>query len=142
MNKDYELPEGKLAHPTHPGDAPFKALELDIKRLPDKREVVREVKSHAARKLELLEEMHKDLIQRARQIVDMAKEDLRLHDIPVHARKVRNKTYYLYHHPDVEDGSFFSILEPEDYLKADLNAEFLGAYQLNEDSSWTIMNLD
>lgn len=138
IDTEIKMPSGKMPYPVHPGDAPFKALEklLDIERLPDKREAVREIKAQAARKLEMLEEMYRDLLDRAQNIVQKAQEDLLLHDIPINARKDRNSVYYLYLDTQQKDSRFFSILPPEDYLEADPDAEFLGAYQLSDDSSW------
>ncbi|HPQ41458.1 MAG TPA: DUF2452 domain-containing protein [bacterium] len=135
----HPLPEGKQPYPTRPGQAPFKDLEqlLDVDTLSDTREAVRAVKSQAARKLEMLEDMHRDLLRRAREIVDKAREDLRLHNIRMYAGKIRNKIYYLYASGKTSDDLFFSILSPDEYLKADPDARYCGAYQLNSDSTWT-----
>lgn len=134
---DFPLPEGKKAYPTRPGQAPFRSLEkyLDCAPLSDRRDVIREVRGHAIQKLELLDQMHNDLVRQARSIVEKAREDLRLHSIRMFAEKIRGKTYFLYAGPDNDE--FFSILEPEEYARADLKARYLGAYRLNEDSSWT-----
>ena len=53
------LPENKHPFPVSAGDAPFKALErwLDIDRGPVRREAIREIKSQARQKLEMLDEM-------------------------------------------------------------------------------------
>jgi len=139
-NQDqHKLPEGKFPFPVRSGAAPFKALEklLDVQRLPDKREAVREVKAQAVKKLAMLEDMYNDLINRATRIVEKAREDLDLHDIPINARKERNCIYYLYREKENQEDRFFSILSPEDYLTADPDSEYLGSYQLNEDSSWS-----
>jgi len=132
-----ELPEGKTLHPTHPNQAPFKTLEryLDVDTINDTREAVREIKGHAVKKLEILDQIHRDLIRQARCIVENAREDLRLHNVKMFSQKVRSKVYYLYVRSD--EGEFFSILKPEEYSRADPEAHYLGAYRLNEDSSWT-----
>lgn len=136
---EHPLPEGKHAFPTRSDQPPFKMLErlLDVDTPADSREAVRAVQSQAARKLEMLEDMHRDLLRRARDVVDKAKEDLRLHNIRMYAGKMRNKIYYLYRYSDEPDDQFFSILPPEEYLKADPAAAYIGAYQLNSDSTWT-----
>jgi hypothetical protein len=133
----HELPEGKTLHPTHPNQAPFKALErfLDIDTINDTREAVREIKGHAVKKLEILDQLHGDLVRQARSIVENTREDLRLHNVRMYSKKVRAKIYYLYTRSGGED--FFSILTPGEYEQADPEARFLGAYRLNEDSSWT-----
>lgn len=138
------LPEGKTQYPTHPGAAPFKSLErfLDVAGLPDARDVVREVKCQAVKKLEILDQMHKELVLKAHKIIEKTREDLRLHNLRMHSAKIRGNLYYLYGHSDDENSQFFSILEPEDYRCADPDARFWGAYKLNEDGSWTQLDSD
>ncbi len=139
MSMELNLPEGKLPYPVRPGDAPFKSLErwLDVDRAPVIMEAKREIRAQAVQKLELLDDMHRDLIRRAQAILEKAQEDLRLHDVPMYAAKVRARVYYLYCYPHRQDSDFFSILEPEEYLVADPLAHCKGTYRLNEDSSWT-----
>jgi len=81
--------------------------------------------------------MHRDLVRRANELMERAREDIRLHNIRMHAAKIRNRMYYLYSDVQGEGSEFFSILEPEEYLPADPDARFLGAYRLNDDSSWS-----
>ncbi|MBN1296322.1 DUF2452 domain-containing protein [bacterium] len=140
---DLQLPNGKWPYPTQPGQAPFAALErlLDIEAGSDAREVVREIRAQATRKLELLEVMYRDLINRAQVIVEKAKEDLHLHSVRMYSTKIRNRVYYLYRYSDGLDDAFFSILEPEEYLPADPDARFDGTYHLNDDGSWTRIDI-
>ncbi|MBN1879386.1 DUF2452 domain-containing protein [bacterium] len=135
----WEMPEGKSNHPTHPNQAPFKAMQryLDVERLPDSLDVVREVRNQAVKKLEMLDQMHRELIGKARSIIEKAKEDLRLHSVRMHAAKIRNRIYYLYSRDKGNEQEFFSILDPDEYHAADPNSRYIGAYRLNEDSSWT-----
>lgn len=134
-----ELPEGKIAYPTRPDQAPFRELKryLDIDRLSEGLEAVREIRDQTINKLDMLDRVHRELIEQARNIVEKAREDLRLHSVPMHASKIRNRVYYLYSR-DRNDGEvFFSILDRDEYEAADPDSRYMGAYRLNEDSSWT-----
>ena len=102
-------------------------------------EAAREIKSQAFRKLELIDEIYKDLITKADTIIEKTKADLRLHTIKINAQKIRGHLYYLYS-SDHED-EFFSILEPKDYFEADPNVKFIDAYRLNEDNTWSKIKL-
>jgi hypothetical protein len=99
-------------------------------------EARQEIKAQAIRKLEMLDEMHQELVERAHSVLDKARDDLRLHGIPVNASKIRGKKYYLYK-KDSDGNTFFSILNPSEYASADPSVIFLAAYFLNEDNTWT-----
>ncbi|MBN1354895.1 DUF2452 domain-containing protein [bacterium] len=138
----FKLPETKLPYPVRPGDARFCTLEeflaSDFK--PKWVEAKREIKAQTVQKLELLESIHRELIQKAQMVIQDAELNIRLHDIRMHAAKVRGRVYYLYRNPETDEAEeFFSILTPEEYSQADSKSEFLAAYRLNEDSTWTLM---
>lgn len=134
-----KLPEGKSAYPTRPGQAPFHEMKryLDIEKLPEGFEAVREIRDQAINKLDMLDRLHRELVEQARNIVQKAREDLRLHIVPMHASKIRNRVYYLYSSDRNGGESFFSILDRDEYRAADPGSRYMGAYRLNEDSSWT-----
>ncbi|MGB3977089.1 MAG: DUF2452 domain-containing protein [bacterium] len=123
--------------PTRFRHSPFRSLEryIDGESDIDISENIREIKGPAIQKLELLDQIHNDLVRQARSIVEKAREDLRLHSVRMFCKKNRGKVYYLYRGKNSEE--FFSILEPEEYARADSEARYLGAYRLNDDSSWT-----
>jgi hypothetical protein len=125
----------RVQYPIKVEGVSFRALEKWLKvDLGSKGlEAKREIKSQAIRKLELLDEMHKDLVTRAQRILEQAQEDLRLHDIPVNATKIRGTIYHLY---QAETRLFFSILEPAEYRQANAQAAHLASYRLNEDNTW------
>ena len=139
---EFELPEGKLPYPVRTGDAPFRALErfIDIDQGKTLMEAKREIRSHAVHELELLDSLHQDLIRRAQTVIEKARNDLKLHDIAMFGAKIRGKCYYLYEKTHGHPEEFFSILDPSEYREADSNARFIGAYRLNEDSSWTLID--
>ncbi|GEM_PF-7069236 len=138
----FDLPDGKLPYPVRPGDAPFRSLErlIDSSVGQSLMEAKREIRSHAVHELELLDSLHQDLVRRAQAIIEKAKRDLELHDVPMFGAKIRGKCYYRYRKTNGDPSDFFSILEPSEYRQADADAEFLGAYRLNEDSSWTVID--
>ena len=136
------LEEIKSLYPTHPGSAPFRELErqLEQDRSSIWAEAKREIKTQAIRKLEMLDEVHRDLIRKANAILDQAKKDIFLHELPMNSAKIRGQTYFLYQESENSVSKFFSILEPHEYVKADPVAVFLGSYRLNEDSTWTLLS--
>jgi hypothetical protein len=139
-NNSDQLPE-KLPYPTRTGDAVFRELErcIEIDRAHVWIEAKREVKAQALRKLELLDELHQDLIRKAQHVVSKAQHDISLHEITINAAKIRGKIYHLYER-DTGPNLFFSILEPSEYALADPEARYRGAFRLNEDSSWSEMS--
>jgi Protein of unknown function (DUF2452) len=141
-SEEIQLPDLKHPYPTRTGDAPIHAMEkwLEADRKPIWIEAKREIKAQAIRKLELLEAIHQELIEKAQTVIDDANQNVRLHNIPINAAKIRGKIYYLYRRQEGENWrEFFSILSPEEHIQADSQAEFLAAYRLNEDSSWTLL---
>jgi hypothetical protein len=126
--------------PQRPGDAPFRSLlairENEACYLA---EAKREIQTSAVRRLEALDRVYRQLVDQARAIVDEARRDLELHDLPVYAAKIRGQTYHLYERPDRRPPRFLSILGPEEERQADPRALHLASYRLNEDSSWTLL---
>jgi hypothetical protein len=125
-------------HPERASDAPFRSLLA----VPENQagylaEAKREIQSSAMRRLEALEEVHRKLVEQAHAIVEAARRDLALHDLPVHAIKLRGREYHLYEREDRSPGRFFSILTPDEHAQADPRSRHLASYRLNEDSSWT-----
>jgi hypothetical protein len=128
---------GKSLAPLRPGDAPF----VNLLAIPESQpgymmEAKREIRTSAVRRLQALEQVYRNLVEQAMEIVASARRDLLLHDIPVSATKIRGQTYHLYERLDRDPSRFFSILPPEDYARADPRARYLASYHLSEDSSW------
>jgi hypothetical protein len=139
------IPESKrdpTFHPVRWDDVSIQSLEkwIDLEKSGHCIEAKREIKSQAIRKLELLDELHRELVAKAHKILLQAQEDLRLHDIHINAAKIRGKLFHLYRSSNQGNREFFSILSPADYLRADAQAEFVASYRLNEDNTWTSVN--
>lgn len=133
----------KAAPPSVPmrvGDAPFRSLLAIPEAEPGFiAEAKREIRTSAYRRLEALEQVHRQLLEQAQEIATAARRDLRLHDLPLSATKIRGQTYHLYERADRPRAGryFLSLLGPADYGAADPRAEHRASYRLNEDSSWT-----
>jgi hypothetical protein len=128
--------------PQRPGDAPFRNLLAIPENEPGYLvEAKREIQASALRRLEALEQVYRTLVDQAQAIVEAARRDLELHDVPMQAAKIRGSTYHLYER-DRPPPRFFSILAPDEYAQADPRARHLGSYRLNEDSSWTRIDSD
>ena len=141
-DQNHEMPDGKMPFPVRSNEPPFSSLEryIEIDRLSIWGEAKREIKTQAKKQLELLDQIHKELIEKAHAILDKAKLDIELHEIPMFSSKIRGRTYYLYESgQDIQNSLFFSILDPSEYQLADATAVFRGSYRLNEDSSWTYL---
>ncbi len=124
--------------PLHPGDGPFRnMLAIPEAAAGFPLEAKREIRASAVRRLEALEQVHRQILEQAQQIVDAARRDLGLHDLPLNGTKIRGKTYHLYQREGRQPPRFFSLLAPEEYRQADPRARHLATYRLNEDSSWT-----
>jgi hypothetical protein len=127
--------------PQRPGDPPFRNLLAIPEGAPGYlAEAKREIQISALRRLEALDQVYRELVEQARQIVADTRRDLLLHDVPVQAAKIRGLTYHLYERQAARalaPRRFFSILAPEEHAQADPLARHLASYRLNEDNSWT-----
>jgi hypothetical protein len=65
------------------------------------------------------------------------KRDEKLHQAACNFQKKPGTTYYLYKKPSGQE--YFSMLSPEDWGKS-LKSEYLGAYKLECDHSFTLMD--
>lgn len=84
--------------------------------------------------LELIARQIRELQARAREILEEADRDRRLHQARCNFRKVPGQTYYLYRR---DDGEWqFLRLSPADWGGRP-PLEFLGAWRLETDQRWT-----
>jgi hypothetical protein len=84
--------------------------------------------------LQVIAEQVKALQAQARQILEQARADQRLHHARCAFRRIPGRIYHLYQEPD--GGLAFSMLSPDDW-RGQPPKPFLGSYRLESDMSWT-----
>ncbi|XP_071840514.1 uncharacterized protein C1orf50 homolog [Apostichopus japonicus] len=93
------------------------------------------VKAVAGNKLMLIAEQIRHLQDKARQVLEEAKRDADLHHAACNIKKRPGHMYYLY----LRDSGqrYFSILSPDEWGSS-CPHEFIGAYRLEYDMTWTL----
>ena len=95
------------------------------------------MKSNVTNKLSLIADQIKFLQDQAREILEKAKLEMELHNAACNLVKKPGTIYYYYLR---ESGQkYMSIMSPSDWGKK-CPFEFLGAYRLEYDRSWTPIN--
>ncbi|MCA9690581.1 MAG: DUF2452 domain-containing protein [Nannocystaceae bacterium] len=89
-------------------------------------------------KLQVIVEQIRALQQRAREIVDEAREHAALHRARCSFRKIPGRVYHLYRR---DDERYFSLLSPDDWRGRPPHP-YEGAYRLEVDMSWTPSGAD
>ena len=84
--------------------------------------------------LHVIAEQVKSLQAQAREILEQAKSDQRLHHARCAFRRIPGHVYHLYEEPD--GGVAFSMLSPDDWGGSPPKP-FVGSYRLENDMSWT-----
>ncbi|OXB77350.1 UNVERIFIED_CONTAM: hypothetical protein H355_002342 [Colinus virginianus] len=91
------------------------------------------VRANACSKLTVIAEQIRCLQEQARKVLEDANRDADLHHVACNLVKKPGNIYYLYRR---ENGQkYFSILSPKEWGTSP--HEFLGAYKLQHDMSWT-----
>lgn len=104
------------------------------------REMPREVRASAEKRLAALEKLFAELQAEAQLVVGGAHRDLDLHQIPLSGTKLRGQSYHLF---QATDGRrFFSLLGPDDYATINPSHRHLGHYRLQHDGAWTRLDAD
>uniref|UniRef100_A0A7E4VPN1 DUF2452 domain-containing protein n=1 Tax=Panagrellus redivivus TaxID=6233 RepID=A0A7E4VPN1_PANRE len=91
------------------------------------------VQSNAVSKLSVIAEQMAALENQAKQIIEKARLDAELHNIPCNLQKIPGKMYHLWQKPSGE--RFFSMLSPEEWTTS--KNEHLGSFRFEYDRSWT-----
>ncbi|XP_073459479.1 uncharacterized protein C1orf50 homolog isoform X1 [Aquarana catesbeiana] len=92
------------------------------------------IRANACNKLMVIAEQIRVLQEQARRALEDAKRDADLHHAACNVVKKPGNIYYLY---ERESGQrYFSILSPKDWGKS-CPHEFIAAYKLQHDMSWT-----
>uniref|UniRef100_A0A8C4KE79 Chromosome 1 open reading frame 50 n=1 Tax=Dromaius novaehollandiae TaxID=8790 RepID=A0A8C4KE79_DRONO len=90
-------------------------------------------RANACSKLMVIAEQIRHLQEQARKVLDEANRDADLHHVACNLVKKPGNIYYMYRR---ESGQrYFSILSPKEWGTSP--HEFLGAYKLQHDMSWT-----
>lgn len=92
------------------------------------------VSSRLGSQLQIIADQVKSLQEQARQILEQAHEDQRLHHARCAFRRIPGHVYHLYEEPD--GGLAFSMLSPADW-RGQPPKVFRGSYRLEADMSWT-----
>ncbi|XP_010226766.1 PREDICTED: uncharacterized protein C1orf50 homolog [Tinamus guttatus] len=91
------------------------------------------IRASACGKLSVIAEQIRHLQEQARKVLDEANRDADLHHVACNLVKKPGNIYYMYRR---ESGQrYFSILSPKEWGTSP--HEFLGAYKLQHDMSWT-----
>ncbi|CAD5211092.1 unnamed protein product [Bursaphelenchus okinawaensis] len=98
------------------------------------------VRISANSKLTALGKQMDFLIKEANKVVEKAKRDEQLHNVPCNLRKIVGNVYYLY---EKDTGSkFFSMLSPADWGEQAAKFLYVGAYRLEADHGFTCLEGD
>jgi hypothetical protein len=92
------------------------------------------IQSHVSGKLTVIAEQIKGLQNQARQILEQAQRDQNLHRASCQCQRIIGHIYYLYEKEN--QSCYFSMLSPNDWHD-DPPHQFVGAYRLEHDMSWT-----
>ncbi|XP_072041014.1 uncharacterized protein C1orf50 homolog [Amphiura filiformis] len=92
------------------------------------------VRANAGNKLMVIADQIRYLQQQAQKVLEDAKRDADLHHAACNVVKKPGTMYYLYLRPSGQ--RYFSLLSPLEWGKS-CPHEFLGAYHLEHDMSWT-----
>ncbi|XP_064137892.1 uncharacterized protein C1orf50 homolog isoform X2 [Loxodonta africana] len=92
------------------------------------------IRANATNKLTVIAEQIQHLQEQARKILEDARRDADLHHVACNIVKKPGNIYYLYKRESGQQ--YFSIISPKEWGTS-CPHEFLGAYKLQHDLSWT-----
>ncbi|CAJ0959789.1 unnamed protein product, partial [Mesorhabditis belari] len=93
------------------------------------------VKNRACDRLQAIAEQMEFLHMKAKQVLDEAARDEKLHQIPCNVQKIPGKLYHLYKKQD--ETRYFSILSPNEWNSEEKRQEYIGSFRYELDRSWT-----
>ncbi|KAK2498208.1 hypothetical protein MC885_016228 [Smutsia gigantea] len=91
-------------------------------------------RANATNKLTVIAEQIQHLQEQARKVLEDARRDADLHHVACNIVKKPGNIYYLYRRESGQQ--YFSIISPKEW-GAGCSHDFLGAYKLQRDMSWT-----
>lgn len=92
------------------------------------------IRANATNKLTVIAEQIQHLQDQARKVLEDARRDADLHHVACNMVKKPGNIYYLYQRESGQQ--YFSIISPQEW-GAGCSHNFLGAYKLQHDMSWT-----
>ncbi|KAM4871656.1 uncharacterized protein C1orf50 homolog isoform 2-T2 [Thomomys bottae] len=92
------------------------------------------IRANATNKLTVIAEQIQHLQEQARKVLEEARRDADLHHVACNMVKKPGNIYYLYKRESGQQ--YFSIISPEEWGTS-CPHDFLGAYKLQHDLSWT-----
>lgn len=108
---------------------------LDLVALADQVQKADEfIRANATNKLTVIAEQIQHLQDQARKVLEDARRDADLHHVACNMVKKPGNIYYLYQRESGQQ--YFSIISPQEW-GAGCPHDFLGAYKLQHDMSWT-----
>uniref|UniRef100_A0A0N5AGU9 DUF2452 domain-containing protein n=1 Tax=Syphacia muris TaxID=451379 RepID=A0A0N5AGU9_9BILA len=136
LYKNDEKVTANLVQPT--GTISASASKVESSDIVDLAKKVQEahdfVQNRAFTRLSAIAEQIKFLRAQAEKALIEAKRDEELHNVACNFQKVPGKIYYLYQQRN--GTKFFSMISPEEWGSLNEN-EFIAAYKLEADRSWT-----
>lgn len=139
MSSDGIRHDKPLIHPGPGHSAPYPVSRLapgfglvDLAR--EIEQADQAVSTRLGAQLQVIAEQVKALQAQARQILEQARADQRLHHARCGFRRIPGHVYHLYEEPD--GGLAFSMLSPDDW-RGRPPRPFIGSYRLENDMSWT-----
>jgi ribosomal protein L37E len=95
------------------------------------------IRNHATGKLSVIARQIKSLQDEAKQILQQAQRDQKLHRAHCNCQRIVGKTYHLYRDDCGE--CYFSLLSPDDW-QGQPPHKHEGAYRLESDMSWSALH--
>jgi len=89
----------------------------------------------AGSKLSIIAEQVRFLQEQARKVLEEARLNNLLHKTPCNFKKIPGSTYYVYKQKRNPDEEFISMISPSEWGAS--GPEFVAAYRLEHDMSWT-----
>ncbi|XP_063224506.1 uncharacterized protein C1orf50 homolog isoform X2 [Bacillus rossius redtenbacheri] len=94
------------------------------------------VKATACSKLQVIAQQMRFLQEQARRVLAEAQRSAAVHHAACNFRKIPGHVYHLYRRPSGQQ--YLSVLSPQDWAsQGGPPHEFVGAYRLEQDQSWT-----
>lgn len=117
-------------------DASGKKTQMDLVELAEQVQKADQfTRATAGSKLTVIAEQVRFLQEQARKVLEDARLNALLHKTSCNFKKIPGKTYYVYKQRKNPDQEFISMISPQEWGAS--GPEFVAAYRLEHDMSWT-----